>query len=792
MDINKEYYDRLIRTFGLESINKCNSSSILIIGLEGCLATDICKNLVLFGIKNIYLYDLNIINENDIQKGYYYNEEDLGLIRSQVLSLKFNDINKDCNILHVNSYDMNQDITIIINQSIEFINSLSLNKLIILFSYNLSGVLFVDVGNEYLISDFKGEHIEPIQINNITESGLVICTTYHNLQSSDNIKFDYLEGINLNQLNKEWTINIINNDTFQLLDFNCTDFIFINGTINYVPQSKIIIHERFNNMLDNKSNLINMYIDYFTKNNSISNNKEYIPIVSIMSAFTSFEIIKILINKYLPINQWFEWETQIDINDKILNSEWIITGLGSLGCEHLKNLALLNIKNIHIIDKNNVEESNLSNQFLYKQNDIGKNKSLQASINIQKLNKNLNIKYYNEEIGSNIEDIIKNNNINGIFSGLDNRKDRLFIDEICFKYNLSFFECGVMDNKGHIQPIIPFKTETYATSPDYDINSRSSYLLCVIKSFPNCIDHVIEWSIEEFNNMILFEQSFNNIKDCINFSIKLFNEKYNNDIIKLLDYYKNDNDYWKNGKKCPHPIFFDINNDLHIKFIIDTINIILESLEIFDNILTIDIVKNIYNNNLILSNFNNIQKKNILLDYYNKNHINWIFSSINLRCENYNIKKINLFDFKGKFQKIISTNSIISSLISGLSIIEMIKYLNNYDNYESIFINMNNNTIINSLVNIAPIIKVGNVNINSWTKLEYNISSTLLEFKQYCENIFKTDITMIIFDTTMVYFESNTIDKLNLNIKEIYNKNYITVSLLSNSDIDLPNIIIKY
>lgn len=53
-----------------------------------------------------------------------------------------------------------------------------------------------------------------------------------------------------------------------------------------------------------------------------------------------------------------------------------MVGAGGIGCELLKNLALTGFGDIHIVDLDTIDLSNLNRQFLFRQEHIKKSKAL--------------------------------------------------------------------------------------------------------------------------------------------------------------------------------------------------------------------------------------------------------------------------------------------------------------------------------------------------------------------------------------------------------------------------------
>jgi ubiquitin-activating enzyme E1 len=136
-------------------------------------------------------------------------------------------------------------------------------------------------------------------------------------------------------------------------------------------------------------------------------------------------------------------------------------------------------------------------------------------------------------------------------------------------------------------------------------------------------------------------------------------------------------------------------------------------------------------------------------------HIKWIQLSSNLRATNYNIEPVDFYTTKGIAGKIIPAVSTTTSVVGGLIVLEMMKYLQHgnkdIEKYKSTFINLSDNTFVSSEPLESSKIKIGTLELNGWFKFKWDKDSTLAEFKEYFDNIFKSPISMITYNSGMLY-----------------------------------------
>jgi len=117
---------------------------------------------------------------------------------------------------------------------------------------------------------------------------------------------------------------------------------------------------------------------------------------------------------------------------KLLKSKVLIVGAGGLGSPIAIYLAALGIGKIGIVDKDNVEISNLSRQIIFTTNDVKKNKSSVAVNKLRKINPGLHLQSFNKNLTmKNINQVAKNFDL--IVDGSDNFRTRFLINDYCLE-----------------------------------------------------------------------------------------------------------------------------------------------------------------------------------------------------------------------------------------------------------------------------------------------------------------------------------------------------------------------
>lgn len=166
--------------------------------------------------------------------------------------------------------------------------------------------------------------------------------------------------------------------------------------------------------------------------------------------------------------------------DRLSNAAVMVVGAGAIGNELIKDLALLGIGRILIIDMDKIENTNLTRSVLYRAKDVGRYKAEVAAERASEMNPDVKAKAFVANI---IDDIGLGvfRRMNVVLGGLDNREARLAINQSCYKVNNPWIDGAIEALNGFARVFTPPDGACYEctmTETDWKlINKRKSCAL---------------------------------------------------------------------------------------------------------------------------------------------------------------------------------------------------------------------------------------------------------------------------------------------------------------------------
>ncbi|MFX1352582.1 MAG: ThiF family adenylyltransferase [Promethearchaeota archaeon] len=225
----------------------------------------------------------------------------------------------------------------------------------------------------------------------------------------------------------------------------------------------------------------------------------------------------------------------------VKNSRILIVGVGGLGCEIAKNLAMLGVGHLDLVDLDIIEYSNLNRQVLFAGAKIGTPKAIAATKKLIEINPNINVKGYHSSLER--LDPMLYQMADVVIGGLDSMNARLNLNAHCIRFRKPVVDGGVSGYHGHIYTIFPYQNACYECNP-LPIGETDEMAACTVVGIPRKRIHCV------FKGDMAFREKFDrdpNPKDIneIRFIQKVTNElvikhsflpEYTeDDIVKILD-----------------------------------------------------------------------------------------------------------------------------------------------------------------------------------------------------------------------------------------------------------------
>ncbi|MFW9906862.1 MAG: ThiF family adenylyltransferase, partial [Candidatus Thorarchaeota archaeon] len=202
----------------------------------------------------------------------------------------------------------------------------------------------------------------------------------------------------------------------------------------------------------------------------------------------------------LPFSKYDRQERLAIWDQHIIETSTIlIAGVGGTGSELAKNLALLGIGNLILVDDDTIEFSNLNRQMLFREEDVGQKKAEIAKKRIQEqFNPDIGIKHYSEKLQNIPQSIFQKIDI--IAGCVDNFLARQYLNAMAIELEIPLIDSATDGYFGQVQYIKSGISACLAceTPPPPD-ETRVLTAPCTLVGVPRVREHCAWKALYEFN-----------------------------------------------------------------------------------------------------------------------------------------------------------------------------------------------------------------------------------------------------------------------------------------------------
>uniref|UniRef100_A0A8C0LBS9 E1 ubiquitin-activating enzyme n=1 Tax=Canis lupus dingo TaxID=286419 RepID=A0A8C0LBS9_CANLU len=375
------------------------------------------------------------------------------------------------------------------------------------------------------------------------------------------------------------------------------------------------------------------------------------PMAATMGAVAAQEVLKAISRKFMPLDQWLyfdaldclpedgeplpkpedcaprgcRYDGQIAVfgagfQEKLSWQHYLLVGAGAIGCELLKSFALVGLGagpsgGVTVADMDHVEHSNLSRQFLFTTQDIGRLKAEVAAEATHRLNSDLQVTPLTMLLDPTTEHIFGDNffsRVDGVAAALDSFQARKYVAARCTHYLKPLLEAGTQGTMGHASVFMPHVTEAYRAPTSTLASEETTYPVCTLRYFPSRVEHTVQWARNKFEGLFcLSAETINHNQvltslaetdgpqvltllqevlgilrerpqtwqDCVLWALGHWQLCFCYSIMQLLNHFPPDKVledgtlFWSGPKQCPQPLEFDANQDTHLLYVLAAANL---------------------------------------------------------------------------------------------------------------------------------------------------------------------------------------------------------------------------
>ncbi|KZZ98502.1 Molybdenum cofactor biosynthesis, MoeB [Moelleriella libera RCEF 2490] len=402
------------------------------------------------------------------------------------------------------------------------------------------------------------------------------------------------------------------------------------------------------------------------------------------------------------------------LNSTVKQARVLMVGAGGIGCELLKNIVLSGFAEIHIVDLDTIDLSNLNRQFLFRQEHIKKSKALVAKEAAEKFNPNVKIVAHHANIKDNEFTVSWFRRFSIVFNALDNLDARRHVNKMCLAANVALIESGTTGFNGQVQVIKKGVTACYDCTPK---EAPKSFPVCTIRSTPSQPIHCIVWAKSYLLNEIFgvsedgsaFDHSddaenaheieelkkeseaLKKIRSAVgtdDFPRMLFDKIFHTDIERL----KSVDDMWKSRQR-PESLKYETVFTQATEVVASRDEILANDQRVWsleENLVVFkDSLGRLSHRMLELKNAKNTTGTEpiITFDKDDVDTLDFVASSANIRSTIFGIDRKSRFEIKEMAGNIIPAIATTNAIVAGLCVLEAFKVLKgDYNQAKEVFL----------------------------------------------------------------------------------------------------------
>lgn len=140
--------------------------------------------------------------------------------------------------------------------------------------------------------------------------------------------------------------------------------------------------------------------------------------------------------------------------EKVEAARVLVVGAGALGNEVVKNLALMGVGHIYIVDFDTIEAANLSRSPLFRESDSGRRKAMVAAARAKELNPNVHVQYLHGDVTTQLGlGVVRRMDV--LIGCLDNREARLAVNRFAYWMNKPWVDGAIQELLGLVRVFVP-------------------------------------------------------------------------------------------------------------------------------------------------------------------------------------------------------------------------------------------------------------------------------------------------------------------------------------------------